>query len=134
MCYRLAAFGSLCQWTRIFIFLTTPIAIGTQLCFIQHRESHSSSRKLRFRRYYQSLFLQVALHLRPPLRVLEMHINGIRRIIIHISYSENHDWTQVFVFYYFYMSPLPTYAHIIAKGAFKRHRKYHHSSQRPEKL
>ena len=43
MSHRQAAFRSR-QWTRI--FLTTPIAMGTQLCFIQHPESHSSSRKL----------------------------------------------------------------------------------------
>ena len=61
----------------------------------------------------------------PPvhLRVLEVHINGIRSITIHIteskihiSYSRNHDWTLMLVFYYFYMSPLPTLADIIAKG------------------
>jgi hypothetical protein len=34
---------------------------------------------------------------------------------IHISYSENHDSTLFF--YYFYMSPLPTLAHIIVKGS-----------------
>ena len=39
MCHRLGVFGSQCQWIRIFISLTTPIAMGTQLC-------HSSSRKL----------------------------------------------------------------------------------------
>ena len=48
--------------------------------------------------------------------------NGIRGITIHItepkihiSYSENHDSTLFF--YYFYMSPLPTLAHTIAKGS-----------------
>jgi len=58
----------------------------------------------------------------PPLRVLDVHLNGIRGIIIHItepkihiSYSENHDSTLFF--YYFYMSPLPTLAHTIAKGS-----------------
>ena len=34
---------------------------------------------------------------------------------IHISYSKNHD-SSLF-FYYFYMSPLSTLAHIIAKGS-----------------
>ena len=34
--HRLAAFCSQCQWTRIFISLTTPIAMGTQLCFKRH--------------------------------------------------------------------------------------------------
>ena len=55
------------------------------------------------------------------LRVLEVHINGIRGITIHIteykihiSYSGNHDSTLFF--YYFHISPLPTLAHIIAKG------------------
>ena len=58
----------------------------------------------------------------PLLRVLGVHINCIRGITIHIteskthiSYSENHDSTLFF--YYFYMSPLPTLAHIIAKGS-----------------
>ena len=44
----------------------------------------------------------------PPLQVLEVHINDIRGITIHISYSENHDLTLMLVFYYFYMSPLQT--------------------------
>ena len=59
--------------------------------------------------------------LSPPLRVLEVNINGIRGITIHIteskiqiSYSENHGLTLFF--YYFYMSPLPTLVHIVAKG------------------
>jgi hypothetical protein len=58
----------------------------------------------------------------PPLRELEVHINGIRGITIHIieskihiSYSENHDSTLFFS--YFYILPLPTLAHIIAKGS-----------------
>ena len=33
MSYRLAAFSSQCQWTRIFISLTTPMAMGTDLGF-----------------------------------------------------------------------------------------------------
>ena len=44
--------------------------------------------------------------LHPPLQVLEVHINDIKGITIHISYSENHDWILMLVFYYFYMSPL----------------------------
>ena len=55
MCHRLAAFHSQCQWKRIFIFLTTPMAMGTLLGFKKHRESHYSShcsRKLWFREYY----------------------------------------------------------------------------------
>jgi hypothetical protein len=58
----------------------------------------------------------------------------IIEIKIHISYSENHDLTLMLGFYYFYVLLLTTHAHIIVKDAFKRHRKYHHSSQRPEKL
>ena len=85
-------------------------------------EEYQCSRKLRFQHYYVWLFLQVALLQTPPLRVLEVHINGIRGVTIHItesnihiSYSENNHSTLVF--YYFYMSPLPTLAHIIAKGS-----------------
>ena len=29
MCHRVAAFRSQCQWARIFISLTTPMAMGT---------------------------------------------------------------------------------------------------------
>ena len=43
MSHRLAAFGSQCQWTRILISLTTPMAMGTQLGLKWHRESHYSS-------------------------------------------------------------------------------------------
>ena len=53
--------------------------------------------------------------------MLEEHINGITgetihitESKIHISYYENHDSTLLF--YYFYMSPLPTLAHTIDKG------------------
>ena len=73
------------------------------------------SRKLQFWHYYLWLFLQVALSHDPPLRVLLVHINDIRGITIHISYSKNHDSTLYF--YYFYMSSLWTLAHIIAKGS-----------------
>ena len=61
------------------------------------------------------IILQVAIP-PPPLRVLEVRINDIKDINIHIteskihiSYSENHDSTLCF--YYFYMSALPTLAH-----------------------
>ena len=54
----------------------------------------------------------------PPLRV---QVNSIRSISIHIteskihiSYSRNQDSTLFF--YYFYMSPLPTLVHIVAKS------------------
>jgi hypothetical protein len=67
------------------------------------------------------LLLQVALSHTPPLQVLEVHINSIMGISIHIieskihiSYSENHDSTLFL--YYFYISPLPTLDHIVAKG------------------
>jgi hypothetical protein len=72
--------------------------------------------------YYITLlrrFGQLLINLQTPLRVLEVHLNGIRGISIHItepkihiSYSENH---STLFFYYVYMSPLPTLAHTIAK-------------------
>ena len=56
MSHRLAAaFRSQRQWTRIFLSLTAPMAMGTQIGFKRHRESHylsQCSRKLRFRHYY----------------------------------------------------------------------------------
>ena len=65
-------------------------------------EEYQCSRKLRFRHYYQRLFLQVALYIHPLLRVLEVNINIIRRISIHIteskihiSYLKNHDSTLI---------------------------------------
>ena len=58
----------------------------------------------------------------PTLRVLEVHINGITGITInfteskiHICYSEKHDSTLFF--YYFYMPSLLPVAHTIAKGS-----------------
>ena len=75
MSHWLAAFHSQCQWTRIFLSLTTPMAMGTQLGFKRHQGSHYSSqcsRKLWFRHFYQWIFLQIAL----PLCVLDVHING----------------------------------------------------------
>ena len=81
-------------------------------------EKSVCSRKLCFRHYFQCRPFPL-----PHLRVLEGHINGIRSIPIHItdskihiSYSENHDWTLMLVFYYFYMLPLQTLADIFAKG------------------
>ena len=63
-------------------------------------EEYQCSWKLRFWHYYLWLFLQVALSHTPLLRVLELHINGIRGISIHIteskihiSYLKNHDST-----------------------------------------
>ena len=39
MSHILAALRSQCQWTLIFISLSTPMAMGTQLGFKRHRES-----------------------------------------------------------------------------------------------
>ena len=68
------------------------------------------------------LVLQVTLSHILPLRVLEVHPNGTRGTIIHItepkihiSYSKNHDSTLFF--HYFYMPPLPTLTNTIAKGS-----------------
>jgi hypothetical protein len=44
MSYRLAAFHSQCQWTRIFLSLTTHMAMGTQLGFRRHQKSHYYTR------------------------------------------------------------------------------------------
>ena len=75
-------------------------------------EQYQWSWKLWFRHFYLWLSLQM----------LEVHINGIRDITIHISeskihisYSEKHDSTLFF--FYFYMSPLPTHAHTTAKSS-----------------
>ena len=87
MSHRLAAFHSQCQWTRIFLSFTNRMAMRTQLGFKRHQESHYSSqcsRKLWSRHYYQWIFLQVAL----PLWVLEVHINGITGVAIHITESK----------------------------------------------
>ena len=97
--------------------MTLPrFAVGQCGCM---DEEYQCSRKLRLQHYYLWLLLQAALSHAPPLRV---HINGIRGISIHItesnihiSYSENHGSTLFF--YYFYMSPLQTLTHIIAKGS-----------------
>ena len=78
-------------------------------------EQYQCSRKLLFRHYYLWLFLQVALSHTPPLRVQEVHKRGIIIHIteskIHISYSENHDSTLLFD--YFYISPLPALGVVI---------------------
>jgi hypothetical protein len=102
---------------KSFLTFNTLIAMGTQLGLKRHRES-----------LFISVFLKtIASKL---LSVITIHITKTK---IHISYSENHDFTLMLVFYYVYVSPLSTHAHIIAKGAFKWHRKYQHSSQHPEK-
>ena len=69
-----------------------------------------------------STLLSVIISHTPPLRVLEVHINGFTGITIHIteskihiSYSENHDSTLFF--YYFHMPSIPTLAHTIDKGS-----------------
>ena len=72
---------------------------------------------------YEYIYIYVYIYyLWLSLQVLEVHINGITGITIHIteskiriSYSENHNSTLFFC--YFYMSPLSTLAHAIAKGS-----------------
>jgi hypothetical protein len=67
------------------------------------------------------IFLEVALSHTLLLRVLEVHINDIMGITIHIteskihiSYYKKHE--SSLLFYYFYMSYLLTLTHTIAKG------------------
>ena len=53
---RLAAFRSQSQWTSIFLSLTTPMEMETELGFKRRRErrySSQCSRKLWFRHNYQ---------------------------------------------------------------------------------
>ena len=107
MSHRQAAFHSQCQWTRILLSLTTPMAMGTKLGFKRHRKSHylsQCSRKLWFQRNYQWIFLQVAL----LLWVLEVHINGIRGVTIHITESKiKKSWfdTNVGLLLFLHVSP-----------------------------
>ena len=99
--------------------MTLPrFAVGQCSCT---DEEYQCSRNLQFRHYYLWLFLQGAFYHNPPLRVLEVHVNGIRGLTIHItkskihiSYSENHDSTLLF--YYFYMSPLPSLRVVIFRS------------------
>ena len=49
MSHRLAAFHSQCQWTRIFLSFTNPMAMRSR----ESRYSSQCSRKLWFRHYYQ---------------------------------------------------------------------------------
>ena len=82
-------------------------------------EKSQCSQKLWFRHYYQWLFLQVALSHLPPLWVLEVHINVIysyHRVQNSYQLFEKPWFDSNVVFYYFYVSPLPTVVHIIAKG------------------
>jgi hypothetical protein len=70
MSHQLAAFRSQCQWKYIFVSLTIPMAMETQLGLKRHREGHYSSQcslKLRYRHYNQWLFLQVGLYHPPPI-------------------------------------------------------------------
>ena len=74
----------------------------------------------RYKRIKRILALNIYIYIH--LRVLEVHINDIMGITIHFSvskihssYSEKHDSTLFF--YYFYMSPLPTLANTIAKSS-----------------
>jgi hypothetical protein len=64
MSHQLTVSRSQCQWTRIFVFLTTLMATKTQLGLKRHQESHywpHHSRKLWFQHYYQWLFLHIAM-------------------------------------------------------------------------
>ena len=116
--HRLVDFRSQCQWTHI------------RIPYLPYGDGDSAWTSTALT---ESLFISLfpKTMVLTLLSVITIHITETK---IHISYSENHDATLMLVFYYFYVSTLPTHAHIIAKGAFKRHRKYHHSSQRPEKL
>ena len=88
----------------------------TLQCFVEAQcgsmdEEYQCSQKLWFRHLSVIIFTGA----------IEVHINGIRGINIHItkskihiSYSENHDSTLFFN--YFYISSLPTLVHIVAKG------------------
>ena len=95
-----------------------PATLRCSTVWLHGCEKYHCSRKLWFQHYYQCRPFP-SPHLR---LLLEVHINGIRSITIriteskiHISYSENHDWALMLVFYYFDMSPLTTLADIIAK-------------------
>ena len=67
-------------------------------------------RNLRFPENYGfDTIISIALSHTPHLLMLDVHINSIRRITIHItesnihiSYSKNYDWTLMLVFYYFF--------------------------------
>ena len=81
-------------------------------------EKSQCSRKLRFQHYYLWLFLQVALPHTPPSRVLEVPINDIRGITIHIKFISA--IPKTIIRHYssiIYLSTLPTLAHAIAKGS-----------------
>jgi hypothetical protein len=88
--HRLAAFHSQCQWTRIFVSLTTPIAMEIQLRFKRHRQSHYSSQCSRKRWIrHLSMIIFTGLPFSPPnLWGLEVHINAIRVITIYITESK----------------------------------------------
>ena len=80
-------------------------------------KEHHCCRKLRLRHYNLWLFLKVALSHTPPLRAIEVHINGITCITIHIteskihiSYSETmirHYSSIIFTCHSFQPSPIP---------------------------
>jgi hypothetical protein len=82
--------------------MTLPRFTVTQCSWLD--EKYQCSQKLQFRQYYLWLFLQVPLSHIPSVQVLEVHLNSIRGITIHItepkihvSNSENHD-SILFVF------------------------------------
>ena len=134
MSFRLTAFHYQCQWTRIFLSFTTPMTIRTQFGFKRHWKSHCSSqcsRELRFWYYYQWIFLQIAL----PLWVLEVHMDSITGVTIHITESKIQNLGfSCCSSIIFTCHPFPTLVHIIAKRTIKPHRKCRYSSQPPEKL
>ena len=91
---------------KSFLTFNTPMAMGTQLGL--------------------NGIERVIINLSVPENYGFDTIIHITETKIHISYSKNHNSTLMLNC--FYMSPLPTHAHIIAKDASKWHRKYHHSS------
>ena len=102
--HRLSAFRSQCQWTRIFISLTIPIGMGTQLGL---------------KRLWESLFISVS-----PKTMVSAHISeyfdrspflyGCMMHKQHHSYHwvkdlKNLDSTLMLASYYFYISPFFIY-------------------------
>ena len=86
MSHRVAAFRSQGQWSRIFISLTTPMAIGTQLGFKRHRESLFISV---FPKTIISTLLSVIIFTGgflplPKLQMLEVRRKGTRSISMQV--------------------------------------------------
>ena len=106
MSHRLGAFHSQCQWTCIFLSLTNPMVMRTQLGFKQHRESCYSSqcsRKLWFWHLSVNIFTG-----RPSF----MGARGAHKLHHGHNYSYQRvqnlkkSWFDTNVFYYFYKSPV----------------------------